>query len=127
MSSYSESRCTPTTCPLRVRPPSPSIAAKKFLRVGYRGLASHLADHPDLIRLIGRKSCPTSPRFTIRLAAYCRRFQAGGCSMSYGQVARNRVRERRVPGHRSAARANQFGFPPNIVAYAVMRELSRYN
>jgi hypothetical protein len=34
------------------------LVLKEFLRLDYRGLAVHLADHPDLARLIGMRAVP---------------------------------------------------------------------
>lgn len=34
------------------------LVLKEFLRTDYRGLAAHLADHPDLVRLIDLQAVP---------------------------------------------------------------------
>ena len=45
------------------------LVLKEFLRLDYRGLAAHLADHPDLARLIGLKAVPHYTTFQKAAAA----------------------------------------------------------
>ena len=45
------------------------LVLKEFSRLDYRGLAEHLADHPDLGRLIGLKAVPHYTTFQKAAAA----------------------------------------------------------
>ena len=73
------------------------LVLKEFSRLDYRGLAEHLADHPDLCRLIALKAVPhftTFQKAAQRLLAAVpgrRMFDA-----VHEQALKHRVRKRRV-------------------------------
>ena len=74
------------------------LVLKEFSRLDYRGLADHLADHPDLARLIGLE---VVPHFTTFQKAAARLLAAKpGRAMFDAVLARalrEEVRKRRVP------------------------------
>ncbi len=74
------------------------LVLKEFLRLDYRGLAAHLADHPDLARLIGLE---TVPHFTTFQKAAERLLVAAPARKLFDAVLaralRDKVRKRRVP------------------------------
>ena len=74
------------------------LVLKEFLRTDYRGLAAHLADHPDLCRQI---SLGTVPHFTTFQKAAARLLAAVPGRKMFDAVLeralRDRVRTRRVP------------------------------
>jgi hypothetical protein len=74
------------------------LVLKEFSRLDYRGLAEHLADHPDLGRMIGLKAVP---HFTTFQKAAARLFKATPARATFDAVLDRavweRVRKRRVP------------------------------
>lgn len=74
------------------------LVFKEFLRVDYRGLADHLADHRDLTDSIGLK---VVPHFTTFHKAAARLLQAVSGRKMFDAVLekalRDRVRKRSVP------------------------------
>jgi hypothetical protein len=74
------------------------LVLKEFLRLDYRGLADHLADHPDLIRQVGLRAVP---HFTTFQKAAARLLAAVPSRRMFDAVLdaalRARVRRRRVP------------------------------
>jgi hypothetical protein len=74
------------------------LVLKDFSRLDYRGLAEHLADHPDLARLIGLK---VIPHYTTFQKAAARLFKATPSRAMFDAVLdralRDKVRKRRVP------------------------------
>jgi hypothetical protein len=74
------------------------LVLKEFLRTDYRGLAEHLADHPDLTRLIDLKAVP---HFTTFQKAAERLLSAAPARKLFDAVLaralREKVRKRRVP------------------------------
>jgi transposase len=74
------------------------LVFKEFLRVDYRGLADHLADHPDFTGLIGLK---VVPHFTTFHKAAARLLQAVPGRMMFDAVLEkalwDKVRKRSVP------------------------------
>jgi hypothetical protein len=74
------------------------LVLKEFLRLDYRGLAEHLADHPDLARQIGLKAVP---HFTTFQKAAARLLAAVPGRKMFDAVLehalRSKVRRRRVP------------------------------
>jgi hypothetical protein len=74
------------------------LVLKEFLRLDYRGFAEHLADHPDLVRLIDLKAVP---HFTTFQKAADRLLVAASARKLFGAVLdralRDKVRKRRVP------------------------------
>ena len=74
------------------------LVLKEFLRLDYRGFAEHLADHPDLARLIGLKAVP---HFTTFQKAAARLLVAAPARATFDAVLRRalkeKVRKRRVP------------------------------
>jgi hypothetical protein len=74
------------------------LVLKEFLRLDYRGFAEHLADHPDLARLIDLKSIP---HFTTFQKAADRLLVAAPARTMFDAVLdralRDGVRTRRVP------------------------------
>jgi hypothetical protein len=74
------------------------LVLKEFARLDYRGLAEHLADHPDLGRLIGLKAVP---HFTTFQKAAARLFRAAPARAMFDAVLdralRDKVRKKRVP------------------------------
>src|SRR3954452_14501259 len=74
------------------------LVLKEFLRLDYRGFAEHLADHPDLARLIGLKAVP---HYTTFQKAAARLFKAAPARAMFDAVLeralRRKVRKRRVP------------------------------
>ena len=71
---------------------------KEFLRLDYRGFVEHLADHPDLARLIDLKAVP---HFTTFQKAAARLLKAAPARAMFDAVLdralRDKVRKRRVP------------------------------
>src|SRR4051794_14637484 len=74
------------------------LVLKEFSRLDYRGLAEHLADHPDLARLIDLK---VVPHFTTFQKAAARLLRAAPARAMFEAVLaralRDKVRKRRVP------------------------------
>src|SRR3954463_2080528 len=74
------------------------LVLKEFSRLDYRGLAAHLADHPDLCRLI---SLEALPHFTTFQKAAARLLKAAPARKLFDAVLeralREKVRKRRVP------------------------------
>ena len=74
------------------------LVLKEFARLDYRGLAEHLADHPDLCRLIDLK---TVPHFTTFQKAADRLLKAAPARKLFDAVLaralREKVRKRRIP------------------------------
>ncbi len=74
------------------------LVLKEFLRTDYRGLAEHLADHPELARLIHLE---VVPHFTTFQKAADRLLRATPARMLLdavlAQALRQKVRKRRVP------------------------------
>jgi hypothetical protein len=74
------------------------LVLKEFSRLDYRGLAAHLADHPDLAGLIGLE---VIPHFTTFQKAAARLFKAAPARAMFDAVLeralRQKVRKRRVP------------------------------
>jgi hypothetical protein len=74
------------------------LVLKEFARLDYRGLAAHLADHPDLARTIGLE---VIPHFTTFQKAAARLLRAAPARAMLDAVLdralRDGVRERRVP------------------------------
>jgi len=74
------------------------LVLKEFARLDYRGLAEHLADHPDLGRLIDLKSIP---HYTTFQKAADRLLRAAPARKLFDAVLdralRDKVRKRRVP------------------------------
>jgi hypothetical protein len=74
------------------------LVLKESLRLDYRGLAAHLADHPDLIRLIDLKAVP---HYTTFQKAAARLLVAAPARTLFDAVLdralRDKVRRRRVP------------------------------
>ncbi len=74
------------------------LVLKEFLRLDYRGLAEHLADHPDLTRLIHLKAVP---HYTTFQKAAARLLKAAPARSLFDAVLdralREKVRKRRVP------------------------------
>jgi hypothetical protein len=74
------------------------LVLKEFLRLDYRGFATHLSDHPDLANQIGMK---TVPHFTTFQKAAVRLLAAVPGRKMFDAVLdralRARVRKRRVP------------------------------
>jgi hypothetical protein len=74
------------------------LVLKEFLRLDYRGLADHLADHPDLTRQIELRAVP---HFTTLQKAAARLLAAVPSRRMFDAVLdealRTRVRRRRVP------------------------------
>jgi hypothetical protein len=74
------------------------LVLKEFLRLDYRGLAEHLADHPDLARLIDLKAVP---HYTTFQKAAARLLRAAPARKLFDAVLdralRQEVRRRRVP------------------------------
>jgi hypothetical protein len=74
------------------------LVLKEFLRLDYRGFATHLGDHPDLASQIGMK---TVPHFTTFQKAAVRLLAAVPGRKMFDAVLnralRDRVRKRRVP------------------------------
>jgi Transposase DDE domain len=74
------------------------LVLKEFLRLDYRGLAVHLADHPDLARLIGLRIVPHYTTFQKAAARLLRSAPARAMfDAVLEQALRERVRKRRVP------------------------------
>jgi hypothetical protein len=71
---------------------------KEFLRLDYRGFVAHLADHPDLARMIDLKAVP---HFTTFHKAADRLLRAAPARKLFDAVLeralRQKVRKRRVP------------------------------
>src|SRR3954471_11447325 len=80
----------------------PQLAAclvlKEFLRLDYRGLAEHLADHSELVRVLDLKAVP---HFTTSQKAAARLLKAAPGRALFDAVLdralRDGVRKRRVP------------------------------
>jgi hypothetical protein len=74
------------------------LVLKEFLRLDYRGFAEHLADHPDLARLIELKAVP---HYTTFQKAAARLLKAAPGRATFDAVldraVREEVRKRRVP------------------------------
>jgi hypothetical protein len=74
------------------------LVLKEFSRLDYRGLADHLADHPDLGRMIGLKAVP---HYTTFQKAAARLLKAAPGRAMFDAVLdralRDKVRKRRVP------------------------------
>jgi hypothetical protein len=74
------------------------LVLKDFARLDYRGLAEHLADHPDLARSIGLE---VIPHYTTFQKAAARLFRAAPARAMFDAVleraVRDKVRKRRVP------------------------------
>jgi Transposase DDE domain len=74
------------------------LVLKEFLRLDYRGFAEHLADHPDLARLIDLKIVP---HFTTFQKAAARLLRAAPARAMFDAVLeralRKKVRKLRVP------------------------------
>jgi DDE family transposase len=74
------------------------LVLKEFLRLDYRGFAEHLADHPDLARLIDLKIVP---HFTTFQKAAVRLLRAAPARAMFDAVLeralRKKVRKLRVP------------------------------
>ena len=74
------------------------LVLKEFLRLDYRGLAAHLADHSDLCRQIGLAAVP---HFTTFQKAATRLLKAAPVRAMFDAVLdralRDKVRTRRVP------------------------------
>jgi len=74
------------------------LVLKEFARLDYRGLAEHLADHPDLCRLIDLK---TVPHFTTFQKAADRLLKAAPARKLFdaalARALREKVRKRRIP------------------------------
>ena len=74
------------------------LVLKEFLRLDYRGFAAHLADHPDLARLVGLK---VVPHYTTFQKAAARLLRAAPARATFDAVLdralRDKVRSRRVP------------------------------
>jgi Transposase DDE domain len=74
------------------------LVLKEFLRLDYRGFAEHLADHPDLTRLIELKAVP---HYTTFQKAATRLLKAAPARAMFDAVLdralRDKVRRRRVP------------------------------
>jgi hypothetical protein len=74
------------------------LVLKEFLRLDYRGFAEHLADHPDLIRLIELRIVP---HFTTFQKAAGRLLRAAPARKVFDAVLelalRRKIRKRRVP------------------------------
>jgi len=74
------------------------LVLKEFLRLDYRGLAEHLADHTDFAGLIGLK---VTPHFTTFHKAAARLLRAAPGRKMFDAVLdkalQDRVRKRRVP------------------------------
>jgi hypothetical protein len=60
------------------------LVFKEFLRVDYRGLADHLADHPDLTGLIGLKVVPHFTTFHKAAAQESSRAEDVRSDVGYG-------------------------------------------
>jgi hypothetical protein len=74
------------------------LVLKDFSHLDYRGLAEHLADHPDLRSLIGLKAVP---HYTTFQKAAARLFKSAPARAMLDAVLeealRRKVRKRRVP------------------------------
>src|SRR3954470_11294028 len=74
------------------------LVLKEFSRLDYRGLAAHLADHPDLWHLIDLKAVP---HYTTFQKAAARLLKAAPARATFDAVLeralRQKVRRRRVP------------------------------
>lgn len=74
------------------------LVLKEFARLDYRGFVEHLADHPDLGRLIGLKAVP---HYTTFQKAAARLFRAAPARALFDAVldraVRLKIRKRRVP------------------------------
>ena len=74
------------------------LVLKEFARLDYRGLAAHLADHPDLGRMIDLK---VIPHYTTFQKAAARLLKAAPARATFDAVLdralRDRVRKRTVP------------------------------
>jgi hypothetical protein len=74
------------------------LVLKEFLRLDYRGLAAHLADHSDLGRLIDLR---VVPHFTTFQKAAARLLKAAPARATFDAVLdralHDKVRKRRVP------------------------------
>ena len=74
------------------------LVLKEFSRLDYRGLAVHLADHPDLARLI---ELEVIPHFTTFQKAARRLLKSAPARAMFdavlGEALRRKVRKRRVP------------------------------
>ena len=74
------------------------LVLKEFARLDYRGLADHLADHPDLARLIDLQAVP---HYTAFQKAAARLLKAAPARKLFDAVLdralRDKVRTRRVP------------------------------
>ena len=74
------------------------LVLKEFSRLDYRGLAAHLADHPDLAHLIHLKAVP---HYTTFQKAAARLLKASPARAAFDAVLeralRQKLRKRRVP------------------------------
>jgi hypothetical protein len=71
---------------------------KEFLRLDYRGFAEHLADYPDLIRLIELKAVPHFTTFQKAARRLLRAAPARKLLDTVLELAlRKKIRKRRVP------------------------------
>lgn len=74
------------------------LVLKEFLRLDYRGFAIHLADHPDLARLIDLKAVP---HFTTFQKAAARLLKAAPARAMFDSVLaralKGKARKKRVP------------------------------
>ena len=74
------------------------LVLREFLRLDYRGLAEHLADHPDLAPLIDLKAVP---HYTTSQKAAARLLKAAPSRAMFDAVLdralRDKLRSRRVP------------------------------
>ena len=74
------------------------LVLKEFLRLDYRGLAEHLADHPDLGRMMVLEAVP---HYTTFQKAAARLLKAAPARKLFDAVLdralRDKVRTRRVP------------------------------
>ena len=74
------------------------LVLKEFLRLDYRGFAEHLADHPDLGRLIDLKGVPHFTTFQKAAARLLRAAPARAMlDAVLARALRDGVRKRRVP------------------------------
>ena len=78
------------------------LVLKEFSRLDYRGLAEHLADHPDLCALIGLK---VVPHFTTFQKAAQRLLAAAPGREMFDAVLEDRVRSAASAWRPSTARA----------------------
>src|SRR5437764_6893769 len=67
------------------------LVLKEFSRLDYRGLADHLADHPDLARLIGLE---VIPHFTTFQKAAARLLKAAPARALFDAVLDRALREK---------------------------------